>query len=118
SARDDHLYVREKEWEAAHTVRLWADLSPSMVFRSRLATAAKRDRAVVLMLAVADLLAAAGERVGLVGGDPILSRRAAERIAEALGRGEGAGAFEPRGLKRFTDLVLIGDFLDPVAETE
>ena len=23
SARDDHLYVREQEWEAAHTVWLW-----------------------------------------------------------------------------------------------
>src|SRR5436189_5216594 len=27
SARDDHLYVREHEWEAAHTVWLWADRS-------------------------------------------------------------------------------------------
>jgi len=35
SARDDHLYVREKEWEAVHTVWLWADLSASMDFRSR-----------------------------------------------------------------------------------
>jgi uncharacterized protein (DUF58 family) len=25
SARDDHTYVRDREWEAAHTVRLWAD---------------------------------------------------------------------------------------------
>src|ERR1700749_2562465 len=30
SARDDHLYVREQEWEAAHTVWLWPDRSPSM----------------------------------------------------------------------------------------
>src|SRR4030088_1441124 len=30
SARDDHLYVREQEWEAAHTVWLWADRSPAM----------------------------------------------------------------------------------------
>jgi len=35
SARDDHLYVREREWEAAHTVWLWVDLSLSMRFRSR-----------------------------------------------------------------------------------
>src|SRR5271154_5167295 len=25
SARDDHLYVRELEWEAAHTVWIWPD---------------------------------------------------------------------------------------------
>src|SRR5690349_6150021 len=34
SARDDLLYVREREWEAAHTVWLWPDRSPSMGFRS------------------------------------------------------------------------------------
>src|SRR5882724_13340574 len=32
SARDDFLYVREREWEAAHTVWIWPDRSPSMVF--------------------------------------------------------------------------------------
>ena len=36
SARDDHLYVREQEWEAAHTVWLWPDRSPSMIFHSSL----------------------------------------------------------------------------------
>ena len=36
SARDDHLYVREQEWEAAHTVWIWPDRSPSMVFASPL----------------------------------------------------------------------------------
>ena len=37
SARDDHLYVREREWEAAHTVWIWPDRSPSMMFASPLA---------------------------------------------------------------------------------
>ena len=44
SARDDHLYVREREWEAAQTVWLWIDRSPSMAFVSDLA-AALEDRA-------------------------------------------------------------------------
>jgi uncharacterized protein (DUF58 family) len=34
SARDDNLYVRDREWEAAHTIWLWADRSPSMLFKS------------------------------------------------------------------------------------
>ncbi len=34
SASSDHLYVREREWEAAHTLWLWPDLSPSMNFQS------------------------------------------------------------------------------------
>src|SRR5439155_1161664 len=37
SARDEHLYVRELEWEAAHTVWIWADRSPSMAFTSPMA---------------------------------------------------------------------------------
>jgi len=118
SARDDHVYVREKEWEAVHTVWMWVDLSASMDFRSRLATVSKRDRALVLSLALAELLASAGERVGLLGeSDPILARNAAERLAVFLARATPR-APDPRPLRRFTDLVLIGDFLDPLAEID
>ena len=119
SARDDHLYVREKEWEAAHTLWLWNDHSPSMDFRSRLSKVSKRHRATVLLLALTDMLASAGERVGLLGsGEPVLARNAAERIAATLANAAGT-ASQPmmRDLRRFTDLILIGDFLDPIAET-
>ena len=120
SARDDHLYVREKEWEAAHTVWLWVDLTQSMVFRSRLAAVTKRDRATVITLALAETLGAAGERVGLLGrGEPILARNAAERIAEKLVHATPApGLPDPGPLRRFSDLVMIGDFLDPIADLE
>src|SRR5690606_24941856 len=70
SASSDHLYVREREWEAAHTLWLWPDLSPSMNFQSHLATTTKQDRAVVLMLALTELLVRGGERVGLLGITP------------------------------------------------
>ncbi len=121
SARDEHLYVREREWEAAHTIWLAADLSRSMDFRSKLANASKRDRAVVLLLALAEMLAGAGERVGLLGlGDPILARNAAERLAETLAHNSRAAAGWPdaRRLTRFSDLVVIGDMLDPIPEIE
>jgi uncharacterized protein (DUF58 family) len=39
SGRDDRLYVREREWETAHTVWLWIDRSASMGFVSDLAQA-------------------------------------------------------------------------------
>ena len=85
SARDDRLFVREREWEAAHTVWLWADISPSMAFCSSLAMQAKGDRALVLGLASADLLVRGGERVGLIGlTRPLASRDIVERLAEAL----------------------------------
>lgn len=118
SARDDHLYVREREWEAAHTVWLWADLSASMVFRSKLSTASKRDRAIVLMLALADMLAETGERIGLPGVTrPISDRRAAEKLADALAHLAKPEAFpDTTPVKRFSDVVLIADMLDPIEE--
>ncbi len=85
SARDDRLYVREREWEAAHTIFLWMDLSPSMAFISSLARQSKADRALVLGLATADLLVRGGERVGLLGMTrAIAARNIVERLAEAL----------------------------------
>ncbi len=82
SARGDGLFVREREWEAAHTLWLWMDLSPSMGFVSDLAREPKVDRALALGLAAADLLVRGGERVGLLG----LSRAFATRdIVDRLG---------------------------------
>ncbi|MGE0846925.1 MAG: DUF58 domain-containing protein [Flavobacteriaceae bacterium] len=123
SARDGHLYVREREWEAAHTVWLWTDLSASMDYRSDLATVSKRDRALVLMLALADLVVRGGERVAIPSVmAPTAQRRAAEMLAGALRinartRGPDDGGFPDLArVRRFSDFVLIGDFLDPVAE--
>src|SRR3954451_21807760 len=36
SARDDNVYVRERQWEAAHPIWLWPDRWPSMRYSSRL----------------------------------------------------------------------------------
>ncbi|MEC9343798.1 MAG: DUF58 domain-containing protein, partial [Pseudomonadota bacterium] len=51
SARDDSLYVRDREWQATHMVWLWADESPSMLFKSETALVAKQSRALVLAFA-------------------------------------------------------------------
>src|ERR1700758_620813 len=67
SARDDFLYVREQEWEAAHTVWIWPDRSPSMAFRSPLAEESKVHRALVMAFALAEILVNGGERVGVPG---------------------------------------------------
>src|SRR5215470_5576080 len=67
SARDDHLYVRELEWEAAHTVWIWPDRSPSMLFGSPLVRETKLDRTLVVSLALAEVLVEGGERVGIPG---------------------------------------------------
>lgn len=120
SASSDHLYVREREWEAAHTLWLWPDLSPSMNFQSHLATTTKQDRAVVLMLALTELLVRGGERVGLLGiTPPYASRRASTRLAEALASHTESpllvsGKPSQARVSRFSGLVLFSDFLDPI----
>jgi uncharacterized protein (DUF58 family) len=119
SARDDHIYVRDREWEAAHTVWLWADPSPSMLYKSAAATVSKESRALVLALAMAELLSRGGERIGWPGlTDPFTARNGAERIAANLTH---AGNLPARPdlstVRRFSDVVLISDFLDPIEET-
>ena len=122
SASSDHLYIREREWEAAHTVWLWPDLSPSMTFKSHLSTTTKRDRAIVLMLAAAELLVRGGERVGLMGlSRPTASRKAASRLAETLAMNTNAaelttGLPPAVRLARFSGALLFSDFLDPVEQ--
>src|SRR2546428_3453139 len=56
SARDDHLYVREQEWEAAHTVWIWPDRSPSMVVASPTVWETKLDRALLVGFRLAAIL--------------------------------------------------------------
>lgn len=121
SARDERLYVREREWEAAHTVMIWIDRSASMRFASKLALQPKIDRALVLGLAVADLLMRGGERVGLLGlTPPLAARNIVERFGEVLLSEERSPGYEPielppsASLARNTQAVVIGDFLsDP-----
>ncbi|WP_018700923.1 DUF58 domain-containing protein [Amorphus coralli] len=120
SARDDMLFVREQEWEAAHTVWLSVDRSESMAFGSKLAGVTKRDRAIVLSLALADLLARGGERIGLIDGmRPTASRDAAERVASALMHLPAASTLPDTGaVRRFSDVILVGDLLDPLGEID
>jgi len=119
SARDDHTYVRDREWEAAHTVWLWADPSPSMLYKSAGASVSKESRALVLALALAELLSRSGERIAWPGlTDPFTSRNGAERIAAHLMHAAELSARPDLSvIRRFSDVVLVSDFLDPAEET-
>ena len=122
SAKSQRLYVRETEWEAAQSVWLWHDSSPSMDYSSaEYLTGAewptKRDRAELLLVALASLLMRGGERLTLLGSGiaPMNGRIALSRVVEMIGRDPKADSlpdFEP--LPRAGQLVLIGDFLSPL----
>jgi uncharacterized protein (DUF58 family) len=119
SARDDHLYVREREWEASHTVWIWPDLSPSMVFASPLTWETKRDRALVLGFALAELLVRGGERVAIPGlMRPTANRNVIERMAEAIVHyfGEWKSLPPPITPGPREEVVLLSDLWNPVGE--
>lgn len=122
SARSDRLFLRQHEWSASQSVYLWCDLSPSMEYASRGDLPAKSERALVLTLALATVLARAGERVGLLGhGEPPRAGRGiAERLAERLFTKPGSPArpsLPPAGdIPAHSHAVLMSDFLTPLDE--
>jgi uncharacterized protein (DUF58 family) len=121
SARDDHLYVREQEWEAAHTAWIWQDRSPSMLFASPQATEMKLDRALVVGFALAEVLVEGGERIGIPGlMRPTASRNVIERMAQAIvhdlsERGSLPPSFSPSPL---AEIVVLSDLWSPFSEIQ
>lgn len=86
SARSDHYFVRETEWEAAQTVWLWRDGRAGFSWASDKALPLKRDRASVLVTALAIALINGGERVGVAGKTerPVHGRGGLERAGRLL----------------------------------
>jgi uncharacterized protein (DUF58 family) len=143
TAKTDRVFVREMEWEAAQSVWLWRDASPSMNWRSDRALPSKRERADLLLLALVVLLVRAGERVTLLGsgrppssGKAVVSRlavaldRAARETAGESEKGGGSeaaagsqavgasGLPETEDLPRHAEVIFFGDFLAPLEEIE
>ena len=130
SARSQRLYIRETEWEAAQSVFLWRDASPSMDYSSAGYIPGgdwptKRERAELILVALASLLVRGGERLSLLGSGiaPLNGRVALSRLVDLIERDgphsvsarAGLPAVEP--LPRAAQLVLIGDFLGELAAT-
>jgi uncharacterized protein (DUF58 family) len=119
SGRDDHLYVREREWEAAHTVWIWPDHSPSMVFASPHVDETKRDRALVLAFALGEVLVRGGERVGIPGAmRPTANRAVIERMAVAFLHEAGAPPSLPPAFVAGPrdEVCILSDLWSPTAK--
>jgi len=121
SGKTQHLYVREREWEAAASVWLWRDTSPSMQYKSSFAPCSKVQRATVLALAFASLLERGGERIAELGAPepPTTGRLALNRIAHGMTTNMSGGRNTPPllALPRFSQIILISDWLSPIEET-
>ena len=122
SARTEHLFVREREWEAAEAVWFWRDGTAGMQFASDRKLDSKLDRSNLLALAIAILLIRGGERIALVGEDrtPMSGRAALERLAHRLSGSvqgeESLPADAPFG--RHAQLIWLSDFLAPLSLLE
>ncbi len=120
SARSDHVYIREMEWEAAQTVWIWRDPSLAMDYQSDAAPRSKIERASLLSLALGVLLTRAGERVSLVDtdaarpttGEPQL-RRMAAALAKRPEQRPDYGAPPATAFARGGKAVFLSDFLAP-----
>lgn len=118
SAKSQHLFVREREWAAAASIWIWRDASPSMQYKSHIATCTKAERATVLALAFASLLVRGGERVGDLNdprpptsGKPGFNRFTARMTAPTLTK-QSLPPLMP--LPRFSQAIFISDWLTPV----
>lgn len=122
SAKSQHLFVRERELEAAEAVWLWRDASAGMRFKSEFAEVTKIDRASVLALALCALLVRGGERVALYGEgrSPSSGRAALHRIAhDMLETAPSDDALPPDApISKNSQFVWFSDFLSPLGEIE
>jgi len=108
SAGADRLFLREREWEAQASIALSLQDMAGMDYRSSPVLPRKRDRAVLLLLAMASLLLRSGERVALAGKTPPLTGNSALRMLAAALINGGAAPAEPK-----SRIIAFGDFLAP-----
>ncbi|GAA6193277.1 DUF58 domain-containing protein [Phaeobacter gallaeciensis] len=122
SARGDQQFVREREWQIAQSVMFWIDQGASMQFASDKDTPTKIDRARLLGLSTAILLARAGERVGLTGTTLPPRRGNAQviRLAESWSVDDQTDYAPPehKALIPHARAVFISDFLGDLTEVE
>ena len=124
SAKSQHVYVREQEWETSQNIWMWCDQSQSMDFRSSAELNTKERCSRLLLLALAVLLLRGGERVGLLGSNGRMLKgigalpRMVEILASNLGQAHLGGLPEKRKVSRGSQVVFISDFLEPLSLLE
>jgi uncharacterized protein (DUF58 family) len=122
SAKSQHLFVRQREWEAAEAVWMWRDGSAGMRFKSDYAPVSKIDRATVLTLALCSLLVRGGERIALLGDGhgPASGRAPLRRIShELIDFAPQDVALPPDApVTKNAQFVWFSDFLSPLPEIE
>lgn len=115
SARADAHFVRQMEWQNLQAVHLWVDRSASMQYRGDKDLPLKGERARILGLAAAILLAKGGESVGLME-DPQPPKHGRGQLTKMAMRlvetaSDDYGVPPNKEMVRGNRALLISDFL-------
>lgn len=116
SARSQHYFVREREWEAVQTLLIWVDRTDSMDWHSNNKLPTKLIRAIILALATARLAMDAGEQVALLH-EPsrrYRGKQALQHLALALLQAPPTPYPIAASLPRHASLLIVSDFLNPI----
>lgn len=122
SARGDHTFIRQTEWQASHNYWIWPVFSPSMYWSSARDFPTKAERTLIISIALADLLIQNGETVGTF--DPehtrITSAEHLDRLAHAMLATPTSiaehGMIAHPGPKH--SVLVLGDFLEIAEQPE
>jgi len=118
SGRGDRIFVRQKEWQTTQTALIWCQRNDSMHYASRTILPTKHEAAATISLALAILMAGAGELVGTLDGTlrPSKGEIAIQSLGEKLLEADSLPL--PHHLMReparHATIILAGDFLTSI----
>lgn len=123
TAKTDHVFIRQKEWQTTQSAIFWCSQHPSMQFVSSKKLPPKIEAARVLTLALGLLMTRAGEQIGAFGSRKTgRSASAVQDVGIKITEDIHSTASLPDAklydLPRHAFFVQTGDFLDPLEDIE
>jgi len=123
TAKSNETFIQEKELQTLQNFVIWRDTSKSMNFRSSESIDTKLYRANLFTLALTIILSKSGENIVLnglksellKGGDAVnfVSNQINEKVIDSYKSSPNINE-----IKNNSDVILIGDFLNNINETE
>ena len=123
TAKSNETFIQEKELQTLQNFVIWRDTSKSMNFRSSESIDTKLYRANLFTLALTIILSKSGENIVLnglkskllKGGNAVnfVSKQINEKVTDSYKSSPNVNE-----IKNNSDVILIGDFLNNIIETE
>lgn len=119
TAKTDHVFIKQKEWQTPQSVIFWCSQSASMAFSSQEKLPTKQRDANVLTLALALLMVQAHEKVGIFGSRKIGRSENTlidieQKLTEDIRSTSSLPDYGLYDLPQNASFIQIGDFLEPL----